>query len=555
VRDAGGYVVGVRHPALGMIDLERDAARRLVGAQAEGMRAAWHYEGGDLVRYEMQAGERLRTAQLTRDPIGRVVDATIDGARHAFTYDAAGQLAAADTPAGAFAFGYDANGRLTRESSPVRVADFEYDAVGQLEACVVADGPVTRYEYDGAGRRIRESGDGLDRTYRWDEGGRRTEVVTAREDEEPRSIAVVVDALGELAELDGTPMLWDSAHPLQPLAWDGRHAVLGEGSPWALADGTGVEWLAPDWQGTVGDTPRDPWGAPLQAGPGGLRLGYRGEIEFDAETWLRHRVHQPASRAFLQPDALPPMPGSAVAGNPYHYAANNAIGLADPLGLRAIGEKELNGIRDRMDRGPLAGVGDIAKVIGNGALEVITETGKFVYDNAGAIGLGLSVAAMFVPGGAVVLGVAALGMGFVSAHNSLNRPNPDYFGAALDVAGAVPGVAALGKAVKAERALKASRALGSRSDDLRKGAQTAQRAHSFDVEGIRDTYRESYDLSKQSADQLAAHRRFVKEGRPWDLGSLAPGAAGVGHTYGPQLGIDVPTAPDPPGRQLGQHAR
>ena len=249
VRDAGGYVVGARHPALGGIDLERDGAGRLVAVTADGMSAMWRYEDGDLVQYEMRAGEELRTAQLVRDPIGRVVEATIDGARQAFAYDPAGQLASAHTPDGTYAFDYDANGRLAHESSPLRVADYEYDAVGQLAACAVADGPVTRFEYDGAGRRIREAGADLDRTYHWDEGGRLTQVVTARKEQEPRSTGVVVDALGDLAELDGTPMLWDTAHPLQPLAWDGVNAVVGEGSPWVLASGDAARWLAPDWRG------------------------------------------------------------------------------------------------------------------------------------------------------------------------------------------------------------------------------------------------------------------------------------------------------------------
>jgi YD repeat-containing protein len=67
----------------------------------------------------MRADGTLRTAQLTRDPIGRVVRATIEGAAHAFRYDAAGQLVGADTQLGSYEFAYDANGRLARESSPV----------------------------------------------------------------------------------------------------------------------------------------------------------------------------------------------------------------------------------------------------------------------------------------------------------------------------------------------------------------------------------------------------------------------------------------------------
>jgi len=379
------------------------------------MQALWRYDDGDVVRYEMRAGTKLRTAHLNRDSVGRVVEATIDGGRHAFAYDIAGQLALADTPAGAFEFGYDANGRLTREVSTAHAAQYEYDAAGQLAACVVADGPVTRYEYDDAGRRIREAGADLDRTYRWDEGGRLTEVVTSADGEDPRSTRVVVDAFGELAELDGTAMLWDTAHPLQPLAWDGRNAVVGEGAPWALAGEAGTEWLAPDWQGTVGEAARDPWGAPLgavaAAGASGVRLGFRGEIEFGTDTWLRHRVYQPGSRAFLQPDALPPMPGSAVAANPYHYAANNAIGLADPLGWHPISEKELNAIRDRVgDRSILDRGLNLAKEVREGALHAVKVAGKWAYENADDIALGLSVGALLLsPGGwAIAIGVGAL---------------------------------------------------------------------------------------------------------------------------------------------------
>jgi RHS repeat-associated protein len=77
-------------------------------------------------------------------------------------------------------------------------------------------------------------------------------------------------------------------------------------------------------------------------------LGYRGELEFDGAVWLRNRVYDPGTRAFLSPDPLAPVLGTACAANPYHYAANDPVGLLDPLGLRPLSENELAEIHKRM---------------------------------------------------------------------------------------------------------------------------------------------------------------------------------------------------------------
>ena len=68
----------------------------------------------------------------------------------------------------------------------------------------------------------------------------------------------------------------------------------------------------------------------------GSGLGYRGELVVDGLTWLRHRAYDPATRTFLQPDPLPPVPGTAYAANPYHYAGNDPVNALDPLGLRPL---------------------------------------------------------------------------------------------------------------------------------------------------------------------------------------------------------------------------
>lgn len=453
--DGGGLLATLRHPATGAIELERDAGGRLVGARGDGMRARWEYDGGDLVGYAFDAGDVRRSARLTRDPIGRVVAAVVDGAEQRFAYDPAGQLVAA----GDVAFFYDAGGRLARERAPTGTVEYEHDAAGQLVRRRRAGGGQIAYGYDGSGRRVRESGDGLQRMYRWDSLGR----LVAIEDGD-RTTRTAVDALGELAEVDGTPLLWDSADPLSPLAWMGDRAVIGHGAPWATAAGGEAEWLAPDWQGTIG-APRDPFGAPLGPPDPGLQLGYRGELEFDGETWLRARVYDPATRGFLQPDPLPPIPGTAHAANPYHYAANNPLGHADPLGLRPVTDQELRDIRDRMGRNlwerGTDWVGDNWEYIAAGAM-VVGGIAVMATGVGGPIGAAMIGGALLSAGGSTgiqrlttgkvdwgqvaisgVIGAGAGGLGagagmFVGGAGRIATASPWLRGAA---AGATEGVA------------------------------------------------------------------------------------------------------------------
>jgi RHS repeat-associated protein len=295
---------------------------------------------------------------------------------------------------------------------------------------------VTSYEYDAAGRRVLETGEDLDRRYEWDAFGRLTNI-----DSDGRSTKVGVDVVGELAEFDGSTLLWDTTDPLQPLAWNGERAVIGERSPWALAGGDCAQWLAPDWQGTIGDAPRDPWGAVIGgagAGGAGVELGYRGEVEFADDTWLRHRVYQPASRVFLGPDALAPVPGTAAAADPYHYAANDPIGRADPLGLRPVTEAELNKIRDSMDRNLLEKGRDAAVDVAEAGLDAAKWVGKQAIKHADTISLVAGVLAMVPTPLSPFLGAVSVGASLLSAGAALH--NGDIGSAALSLVGAKLGV-------------------------------------------------------------------------------------------------------------------
>ncbi|MEA2130817.1 MAG: hypothetical protein QOJ85_3708, partial [Solirubrobacteraceae bacterium] len=507
--DPGGYVIAAEHPALGAIELQRDATGRLVCASAHGMRASWRYADGDLLQYEMHAGGAIRTAQLTRDPLGRVVQATVDGAANEFAYDDAGQLVTASAPHGTYSFGYDANGRLARETSPSGAVEYAYDRAGQLLSRTGAGDTVTRYEYDAAGYRVREVGADLERRYRWDDLGRLSKVKRAGPNgDDPRPIDVAVDALGELAALDGTRMLWDTAHPLQPLRWNGDNAVIGEGSPWALASAGAVQWLIPDWQGTIGDTPRDPWGArPASTSPvSGMQLGYRGELEFDAATWLRHRVYQPASRCFSQPDPLAPVPGTASAANHYHYAANNPIGLSDPLGLHPLTDKDLQAARASVDH-------NLLEKAGHHAGDISAITGIAAY------GLAFTPLAPLSP----FLGGVSLITGALSSYQ--NFKDGRIVGGVTDAVGAAAGGAALIKGFRAGReAVAMTRATEAAVDAI----QAGRRTDAIGLSRLADTKYSQYDHDVAQARASSMARHTAKEtadaletvGLPVNIGNL-----------------------------------
>jgi len=462
--DAGGVLAGLRHPSLGAVALERDRAGRLVAASADGMQARWQFDDGGLAEYAFETGGVRRSAQLERDAVGRIVAATVDGDRRGYAYDPAGQLVAAQSGAGAFTFEYDTCGRLEHETSPVGSFAYEHDAAGQLTRRRGGDGGSTDYAHDGAGRRVRESDGDLSRCWEWDEQGRLRAIRSQPAGKEEQTTSVVVDASGELAEVDGAPLLWDSADPLAPLAWLDEQAVVGAGTPWGLAGGDGAAtWLAPDWQGTVGPPRVDPWGA--LGGPAGEgathvpQLGYRGELEFDGDVWLRARVYEPASRSFLSPDPLPGIAGTPWAANPYSYAGADPVGRADPRGLRPITDAEINAIRERQIEDNSSGWNPMDIV--HGALDV----------------------AGFIPGLGAVADVLNAGIYLVEGN---------YGEAAWAMAAAVPGI---GDAAKGARMVKNGAELLARHGDEAAGA-----ARRLDFTGP----------VRQSSNQIAHGHAFGK---------------------------------------------
>ena len=70
-------------------------------------------------------------------------------------------------------------------------------------------------------------------------------------------------------------------------------------------------------------------------------------VAADGVVWLGARPYDVATRQFLAPDPLAPMPGRPGSTSPYTYAANDPINLFDPTGRQPISIEAFNDIRDR----------------------------------------------------------------------------------------------------------------------------------------------------------------------------------------------------------------
>ncbi|MGH3566615.1 MAG: DUF6531 domain-containing protein [Pseudonocardia sp.] len=376
--DPAGGLATAQHPLLGTIRLHRDAAGRLTGLEASGRSESWSYRDGELVGHSVERDGLRQVTQLERDAASRVVTETRDGTISRYHYDPAGQLTTADAPDGARTFGYDPAGRLTTETGPEGTTSYAYDAASQLrERRRSAD--TTQYAYDAAGRRATETSPELTRTFTWNPQGHLTGI--HRQDPTGESTTrLTVDAFGDLAAVDDTPLAWDPTGAIPQLRCLGDTTIIGDNQqPWATTNPTsGATWLDTDWQHSTNNTtdnPWDPWGATHHATPTTPQLGWRGELHIDGLTWLRNRAYDPTTRAFLSLDPLPAIPGTPTATNPYHYANNNPINQLDPLGLRPMTDADLNAYRQAHSQSYFSKAadwaGDHLSEIGHGALDVI----------------------------------------------------------------------------------------------------------------------------------------------------------------------------------------
>ncbi|WP_375504210.1 polymorphic toxin-type HINT domain-containing protein, partial [uncultured Jatrophihabitans sp.] len=461
--DAAGRVSAVEAPGLGRAVVERDAIGRIASVTAPGLHASWTWDGGAVVRLEVSREGVTSVTEIERDDAGRVVAEVVDGLRTAYGYDPAGQLVEARRSDGSTtSYSYDRAGRLVREVTDGRTITSRYDAAGQLLSRRRDDG-TTEYRYDEAGRRVREVGPDGERRFAWDPRGFLGSITTVARDGDrltARTQRLSVDALGELSEVDGAPVMWDTAAALPALAQVGEVAVTGCGPLTGLlpagtsggSPGAG-EWVTPTWR--PGSSGTDPWAVAPGAGsvgagpsglPPGVAVGGQGGLLVAGLEWMQARVYDPTSRGFLSTDPLDPVVGAGWAGNPYSFAGNDPRNAVDPWGLRPVTDAELQGYRDSNN-------GSLRSAV-SAASDWVSEHKEYIVAGALIVG-GIAVMATGVGGpiGAAMIGGALMSGGLSAGTQQYQNGSVDWGQVGVDAAiGGVAGLAGGGAGVAAARA-------------------------------------------------------------------------------------------------------
>ncbi|MFC9593631.1 DUF6531 domain-containing protein [Streptomyces sp. NPDC056944] len=196
-RDAFGRPVRITDPHGRTTVLEWSVEGRLTRrTDPDGTERSWVYDGeGNCVLHTDGAGGETRFEYTHFDLVAARTDP--DGARHAFAYDTELRLTGVTGPQGLrWTYTYDAAGRLTAERDfDGRSLTYAYDPLGRLTSRTNGAGQTVRYERDLDGRVRLKDADGAVTRFSYDAAGRLTRAVGPDAD-----LSYVRDTAGRVLE-------------------------------------------------------------------------------------------------------------------------------------------------------------------------------------------------------------------------------------------------------------------------------------------------------------------------------------------------------------------
>ena len=447
--DTDGAVNQLRYPNGVTTSYTADAAGQTLAVSSQSGTGTTSRQLLDLAYGYTPAG-LLANQSVTRpgDPLNPPTSGTTTAST--YTWDALSRLAQV-TGADAGPVTYDTAGSVT---SLTDGRTLTYDTNRQVTALAdPAAGTTSSYGFDTRGNRTTGTttstggagaGQPGSATHTFDQANRLTTLTTSGAPTSTATTSYTYDANGLRASATTGALterfVWDAMSEAAQLLRDGEHSyVYGLGpAPLAQVKGTGaVDYLHTDLLGSVratsnaiadvtATTDYDPYGRVL-ARPtttptsAVTRFGYAGEYtDPGGYIYLRNRYYDPTSAQFLSLDPL-----LQTTGDPYAYTAGNPLQFTDPLGLSWWDP---------------------------------TSYDANTWDN---ISLGLGVAAVIVAatgfGAPVALALGGLAMAANGAAMYRNYEAGNCVGAAIGIAGFIPGVGKVGGRLGAEAAEAAAK--------------------------------------------------------------------------------------------------
>ena len=252
---------------------------------------------GQLTGATHPAGSGVPNEAYTYDLAGNRTSSA--GANGSATYDSGDHL----TQDALYTYAYDLNGNLLSKTnrSTGAVTSFAWSAENQLRAIHFADGSVTQYRYDPAGRRIEVNASGSISRFVYDRTNAHLQYDGSNQQVLAHVTSQYADDILETTQ-SGTRMFYL------------RDAL---GSTTALTNSTGA---------LIGANAFDSYGNPTNPGLAPWS-SYAGR-EYDSKSGLyfnRLRTYDPGTGRFLSEDPV----GAA---NPYPYAGSDPVDYRDPSG-------------------------------------------------------------------------------------------------------------------------------------------------------------------------------------------------------------------------------